>query len=217
MEPPSLSRSRLLSVEGGSVIQSLNNITINGGTLVVTARDAHNVNSTYFTEPGASTEPTLCEVLDWISAVNFRGMLDESLARQTSGTGSRLTKGTQFGRWISGGPWILWAKGMPGAGKTVLASIAIENIRERFSASSDELLLCFAYFRYTNPLSVRDVLAALVRQILECHHGLLPLLQRPYTRHRFQQTRPTVDELIAVLSNLRGQFKVGFCILDGLD
>jgi ankyrin repeat domain-containing protein 50 len=75
----------------------------------------------------------------------------------------------------------------------------------------------FAYCRYTEPLSVTDVLAALVRQVLERHRHLASLIQPLYERHQRERTRLTQNELVGLLLEISKHFRTVFVILDGLD
>jgi ankyrin repeat domain-containing protein 50 len=73
------------------------------------------------------------------------------------------------------------------------------------------------YCRYTEPLKVRDILAALVRQLLERFPGLLALVEPLYAKHDLERTKPTQSELIDVIRDIYGRFRIGFLFIDGLD
>jgi ankyrin repeat domain-containing protein 50 len=73
------------------------------------------------------------------------------------------------------------------------------------------------YCRYTEPLKVRDILAALVRQLLERFPGLLALFEPLYAKHDLERTKPTQSELIEVIRNIYSCFRIGFLFIDGLD
>jgi ankyrin repeat domain-containing protein 50 len=73
------------------------------------------------------------------------------------------------------------------------------------------------YCRYTEPLKVRDILAALVRQLLERFPGLLALVEPLYAKHDLERTKPTQSELINVIRNIYSCFRLGYLFIDGLD
>jgi ankyrin repeat domain-containing protein 50 len=75
----------------------------------------------------------------------------------------------------------------------------------------------FIYCRYTERLSLIDVLAAVVKQNLLKHPKLLPLVRPLYDRHVGEGTAPTRHELTALLAAFTKQFGVNFYSLDGLD
>ncbi|KAJ7773597.1 hypothetical protein DFH07DRAFT_683672, partial [Mycena maculata] len=64
---------------------------------------------------------TRTEIIDWLSAINFfQRHADISRTRQ-EGTGKWFLIDSQFQSWESGSGGSLWCRGIPGAGKTVLA------------------------------------------------------------------------------------------------
>ncbi|KAG2012156.1 hypothetical protein CC2G_012191 [Coprinopsis cinerea AmutBmut pab1-1] len=66
--------------------------------------------------------------------------------------------------------------GIPGAGKTVLASHVIDDL---LKLEDDDTCILFVYCRYTEALTVSDILKALVKECLKRHPGaaedILPL------------------------------------------
>ena len=80
-----------------------------------------------------------------------------------------------------------------------------------------DTLVAFVYCRYTEALSIRDILASLARQILEDHDHLAPLLEPLYERCTLRDMSPTQPELLALLSAFSNSFPSAHYILDGLD
>ncbi|KAH6896228.1 ankyrin repeat-containing domain protein [Coprinopsis sp. MPI-PUGE-AT-0042] len=206
---------------------------IDGGHFNDVGRDQHNMfhnayNSYQFNNySGFGQGPTLQEVLDWLSIANFRTILQDNLAKRTRGSGKWFLKNRRFRRWLKSKHGILWGVGMPGAGKTVLASIVVEYLQKEYlkelagQVSAHEILVCFAYCRYTEPTSVCDILAALVRQALERANHILPAVEHLYlglyNQHRLEGTRPSQEELVELLLEISKRFRLAFYILDGLD
>ncbi|TFK27701.1 ankyrin [Coprinopsis marcescibilis] len=107
---------------------------------------------------------------------------------------------------------------MPGAGKTVIASLVIEHLQE-ISKHNQSVCVAFAYCRYTERIPITTILAALLRQILERYPSVLPFVQALYERHNLEQTQPDQGDLITVLLEIAtsGLFSSSFFVLDGLD
>ncbi|KAH6902486.1 hypothetical protein BKA70DRAFT_1113075, partial [Coprinopsis sp. MPI-PUGE-AT-0042] len=162
------------------------------------------------------------ELLDWLSRVNFRDILQDNLSRRTPGTGKWLLKSKKFLAWLLLNHGFLWAKGMPGAGKTIMASIVIQYLQDEYlndhpAESRGDVLVLFVFCRYTEQVPARDILAALVRQALERHRNLLPIVARLWERHDLEGTKPSLDDLHAALVEVSKSFSHVFCVLDGLD
>jgi ankyrin repeat domain-containing protein 50 len=64
---------------------------------------------------------------------------------------------------------------------------------------------------------VKQILSALVRQLLERYPFLLPLVQPIYEAHKHEKTKPSKDELLELLRNIAKVFDILYCALDGLD
>ncbi|TFK19831.1 ankyrin [Coprinopsis marcescibilis] len=157
-------------------------------------------------------------VAEALSIINFRNFLVDHLRKRVGKTGRWVISEPKFSKWRQGPRGILWGTGMPGAGKTILASIIIEYLME-LAKSNQRICVAFAFSRYTDPLTVEEILAGLLRQILEDHPQTIVYIQRMHDHHSIRKTRPSKQELIGVLeaiftSNL---FDQRFCSLDGLD
>ncbi|KAH6908186.1 hypothetical protein BKA70DRAFT_292551 [Coprinopsis sp. MPI-PUGE-AT-0042] len=156
------------------------------------------------------------KVLDFLSLVNFRTIQQENLGKWTPGTIQWLLQSSMFQTWLETQYAILWGTGMPGAGKTILASVAIEHLQDLAKASPD-ICVTFVYCRYTEPMEVRDILAALVRQLLERHPHLLSMVEPIYAKHDLEKTKPTQAELINIIRDIYSRFRIAFLFIDGLD
>ncbi|KAH6912087.1 ankyrin repeat-containing domain protein [Coprinopsis sp. MPI-PUGE-AT-0042] len=156
------------------------------------------------------------EILDWLSKINFRSMYLDNLSKRAPRTGAHFIEYHNFQQWVKSQGGVFWGTGIPGAGKTILASTVIEYL-EYLAGQQKDVCVLFAYCRYTEPLSVTDVLAALVRQVLERHRNLASLVQSLYEHHQRERTRPTQNELVGLLLEIAKHFRTVFFILDGLD
>jgi hypothetical protein len=66
-------------------------------------------------------------------------------------------------------------------------------------------------------LSIRDVLESLVKQIVERHHDLVPIIAEVYASHKREGTKPTQEELMGLLAGFITAGKSLFVVLDALD
>ncbi|KAH6891554.1 hypothetical protein BKA70DRAFT_850720 [Coprinopsis sp. MPI-PUGE-AT-0042] len=158
----------------------------------------------------------LRKVLDFLSLVNFRTIQQENLGKWTPGTIKWLLQSSMFQTWLETQYAILWGTGMPGAGKTVLASVVIKHLQTLAQASTD-ICVVFVYCRYTEPMKVRDILAALVRQLLERFPHLLSVVEPLYAQHKLERTNPTQGDLIDAIRKICSGFQMAYLFIDGLD
>ncbi|KAJ6495144.1 hypothetical protein C8R45DRAFT_986215 [Mycena sanguinolenta] len=62
-------------------------------------------------------------IIEWLSPLNFFQRQDDIFSTRQEGTGEWLLKKKEFNRWESSVGGVLWCRGIPGVGKTVLASM----------------------------------------------------------------------------------------------
>ncbi|TFK23323.1 ankyrin [Coprinopsis marcescibilis] len=158
------------------------------------------------------------EVARALSGLSYRSFLAYYLRKRVAKTGRWVLAEPKFRKWKKGPSRILWGTGMPGSGKTFLASTIIEHLMT-LAQGNKRICVAFAFSRYIDPGTVEDILAGLLRQILEDYPQTIIYIQPMYDYHSLRKTRPSKQELIGVLeaiftSNL---FDEKFCSLDGLD
>ncbi|TFK17905.1 ankyrin [Coprinopsis marcescibilis] len=213
------------------VLQEAQGVHIDGSTIMAAGRDIKvknvvNVNNMVINPPEnalakAVDHALLDKILESLGKLNFRNIVNENMEKRTPGTGHGVIGSDWFKEWLSsviGG--IIWATGMPGAGKTVTSCIVIEHIQKFVEKSESKgVCLLFAFCRYTEKLKVIDILRAILRQLLERHPQVLPYLKPMYERHEREGTQPSEGEIVDLLRQIAasGLFKKTFYILDGLD
>jgi hypothetical protein len=106
-----------------------------------------------------------------------------------------------------------------GAGKSVMASVAINDMEKRAAASEGGIYVAYIYFRYSDAtnLTVRGVLEILVKQTIERHSSCAILAHQVYARHFSERTQPTEAELLQLLHSFTKATSATFYILDALD
>ncbi|KAH6904821.1 hypothetical protein BKA70DRAFT_1506673, partial [Coprinopsis sp. MPI-PUGE-AT-0042] len=158
-------------------------------------------------------------ILDTIR--NLRKIHQGVLSKVTPGTGIWFLKTNRFLIWLdpNRNVKILWGTGIPGAGKTVLASIVIQELESRATKAGGRICVCYVYFRYSDrkDLTVRNVLETLVKQSVERHSGCALLLEATYAQHIRENTQPTEGELLQLLHQFTETTAVTFYVLDALD
>ncbi|KAH6909860.1 ankyrin repeat-containing domain protein, partial [Coprinopsis sp. MPI-PUGE-AT-0042] len=152
---------------------------------------------------------------------NLRKVHLDVLTKATDGTGVWLLRSEKFLVWVdpNGDLKVMWGIGIPGAGKTVLASIVIRDLEARAEAAGGRICGCYVYIRYSDraDLTVRNVLEILMKQTIERHAECKILAEQAYARHLREQTQPMEAELLQLLHQFTEVTEATFYFLDALD
>ncbi|KAH6902527.1 hypothetical protein BKA70DRAFT_1112935 [Coprinopsis sp. MPI-PUGE-AT-0042] len=203
------------TASGSALISGVHSAQVYGGTFNVAGpRSIQTVVNNYnYGTP--AFEANIFKILNSLSLPNFHDIQQDILAKATEGTCIWLTVGDMFLFWIARGK-ILWGIGIPGAGKTILASIVIRDL-EWHEVWAETICVAYVYLRYSEPLTIRDILESLVKQIVERHIDLIPIIQGLYVKHEQERTKPAQNDLMGVLAEFVKLGKTLFFVFDALD
>lgn len=157
-------------------------------------------------------------MLDWLSSVTSAKQQSDYVSRRQPGTGDWLLETTEFHAWIAGPKQTLFCPGIPGAGKTTLTSIVVEELYLRYGNDSDTAISYFyCNFKRPEEQNVEKLLAALLRQITERKPSSSATVQALYDKHTVRGTRPSVGEISVALHSVSSHFSQLFIVIDALD
>ena len=131
-------------------------------------------------------------------------------------TGVWFLKSSQFEDWLAGPPRMLWCPGIPGAGKTVLASISVDHLKTTFKDQNFAVLCIFCNYADQGHQTSTDLVASLLGQLVRTK-GVTGEIRALYRRHQTQATRPGLAELSELLYSIVKESAKVFIVIDGLD
>ncbi|KAJ6521467.1 hypothetical protein DFH09DRAFT_939032 [Mycena vulgaris] len=155
-------------------------------------------------------------IIEWFSPLNFFLRQADIFSARQPGTGEWLLQDELFKTWRSGEGKALWCRGMPGAGKTVLASIVVDDLRESLDNQSTGVAVLYLSHKETEAQSPSTLLAGLWRQLI-AGKPISPLVDRLYSKHRERRTRPSLKEIRGILRRTLSQCSKVFIVVDALD
>lgn len=135
------------------------------------------------------------------------------------GTGQWLLDSTEFETWIETKKQVLFCPGIPGAGKTIITALVVQNLSSRFAHDS-KVGIAYTYFNFWQQEGhwIEDLFAALLKQLSE---GLSPLpasLKTLYYDHQGNGGRPPFEKVSKVLQSIiRISYERVFIVVDALD
>ena len=71
-------------------------------------------------------------VLDWLTTVDYSSQQNDFIARRQEGTGEWFVESDEFQQWENNKRRILFYPGIPGSGKTMMVSIVVDHLFEKF-------------------------------------------------------------------------------------
>ncbi|KAJ3527065.1 hypothetical protein NMY22_g9920 [Coprinellus aureogranulatus] len=185
------------------------------GTAQMAGRDFH----VHYAEGGneARKLSSVKDVASWLCSTNYRQYHSTTVALRAADTGSWFFETPEFNEWLANEHGTtLWITGMPGAGKTVLASHSVDRLGV-VCRSQQQACLVFVYCRYIDNCSTVDVLGTFLRQLTEDHDGALLITSQVYQYHQRHQTTLTEAEATEVLKSILAAFSKVYLVVDGLD
>ncbi|EGX44901.1 hypothetical protein AOL_s00173g2 [Orbilia oligospora ATCC 24927] len=138
------------------------------------------------------------QILDWITSIDYDSQLSDIVKKSQECTGRWLLDSPEYQNWANGGKQILYCPGIPGAGKTVLTSIIIHDLLDRFSGTSGFGL-------------------ALLRQLAGRCSPLPSEVKQLCSTNYSRKTRPREAEIVTTLRAITKLFTKSFIIVDALD
>jgi hypothetical protein len=158
------------------------------------------------------------KVLNWLTSVDYGAQHSDFLKRRQPGTGQWFLGSAEYQTWLSSSKQTLFCPGIPGAGKTILTAIVIDDLTVRFPLDqSFGIAYIYCNFRQQNEQKVEDLLASLLKQLSQGRPSLPESVSSLYDRHKKKRTRPSFDGISNALRVVAGIYSRVFILVDALD
>ncbi|KAJ6502837.1 ankyrin repeat-containing domain protein [Mycena vitilis] len=155
-------------------------------------------------------------MLDWISPLNFFQRQADIFSTWQPGTGEWLLADPHFTDWEHSRGEVLWCRGMPGAGKTVLASRVVNYLRDKFRNSVTGAACIYLNHKEADTQTPTNVIASLCKQLL-LGRFIPQQIRELYQQRSSEGTRPSMDAIVKALQSVVSQYTKVFLVVDALD
>ena len=157
-------------------------------------------------------------ILNWLTPINYASQQNDFITRRQQGTGQWLLDSEEFQSWLNTNRQTLFCPGIPGAGKTILTSIVVNELTTRFSTDTTIGIAYIYYnFRRQEEQKIDDLLTSLLKQLAESQPSLPVAVKELYDRHKTKRTRPSLDEISRSLQAVTALYSRVFIAVDALD
>ena len=163
------------------------------------------------------------EFLQQLSTLDFVAKQKASYSKRHATTGQWLLESSNFNAWLNSEDHqhsVLWYRGNPGVGKTVLVSIAINHLTENAHLDGGTNAIIYIYCDYANAMthSVENLLGSIVRQLVEqTTHGESIAEIKKFLRNAAKNRNMTKDDFSSWIEILSQKFDATYTFVDALD
>jgi hypothetical protein len=157
-------------------------------------------------------------IVDWLTPIDYAPQQSDFINRRQEGTGQWLLDSEEFHRWLNQNKQTLFCPGIPGAGKTMITSIVVDDLCTRFrNDASIGIAYLYFNFRQEQEQKPEDLLVSLLKQLVQEQPSVPYSMKSLYERHKIKRTRPSFDEISQVLQSIMAGYSRAFIIVDALD
>jgi fungal STAND N-terminal Goodbye domain/NACHT domain len=159
------------------------------------------------------------KICEWLSSTNFPLQHSDFIAEREAGTGQWFLDSPAFRTWAHGDETTktLFCQGIPGAGKTVLAAIAIDHLARNEIKDSTGLAYIYCNYKSYGNLRAADLLAAILKQLVRGCKSLPETISTLYQDHEERGTKALLDEISGACSQVCKTFSKVYIVVDALD
>ncbi|KAL7804902.1 ankyrin repeat-containing domain protein [Trichoderma aethiopicum] len=155
-------------------------------------------------------------ILNWLSPIDYAPIQMDHIARRQSGTGQWFLNSAEYQTWLKGDRQTLFCPGIPGAGKTIITAIVVDDIHSRFH-NDTTVGISYLYCDYRRQHTARELLSSLVRQLAQRQASVPDGVSEIYRKYQKQPRGLSLDEMVTLLHSVSKLFSRVFVIVDALD
>ncbi|KAK4066325.1 hypothetical protein Trihar35433_6752 [Trichoderma harzianum] len=160
-----------------------------------------------------------CKILEWLSDSDYSRQHNDNIYRHQEGTGQWLLDSKVYQDWLSTSKQKLFCPGIPGAGKTILTAIIIDNLHTR---SLDDPTVGISYhycnFKSQDEQTAVKLMESLLKQLCSYQRSLPDVVKAVHKKHTGKkEKRPSLKDISNALQSVVSIYSKVFIALDALD
>lgn len=161
----------------------------------------------------------LRSILEWLSPLYFLEQQRLEFLKAFPGTCEWFFRSPGYNIWKQKQHRVLYCSAIGGAGKTILASAAIDDLRMDTAGRDTAVFIMYCKHDRPDTHSVDKLATALLRQLIQLKACQIPPdLEELLDRHYYtNETKPTLEEVLKVINAHLPTFSSVFIVVDGLD
>jgi Cdc6-like AAA superfamily ATPase len=158
------------------------------------------------------------KILDWLSPIDYAELQSDTFRKHQKGTGEWFLKFTPFIEWLKGKKKTLFCSGIPGTGKTMIASIVVNLLKTSFPDDKTGKAFVYCIYKRQDNQEVDDLLASLLGQLAVWQSIVPKSIRELYYKHQQgEKPRLSRNEIREALCDIVKTYSRTFIIIDALD
>jgi hypothetical protein len=157
-------------------------------------------------------------ILDWLSPTDYSDLQNRFFSCREEGTCKEFLNSAEYQEWLRAEKRTLFCPGIPGAGKTTITAVVIDDLASRTSKDcSVGIAYIYCCYKTKNEQTDQAMPRSLLRQLAQ---GLSPLPQNVknlYADHTKSRTQLSVDQIKKTLRYMVTMYSRAFIVVDALD
>lgn len=158
-------------------------------------------------------EAEVQDILEWLCPLDFEMRYSGAKHLLTEGTGVWFLKHPVFQQWVQSDRGILLGVGIPGAGKTLISTIVINELKRIFGTTNGVVLYAFCNFQDRIQHTTTGFLGGLLRQIATYS----PNLRELSGRLQRECSQPSASDIHELIQDELKHTRRALIVVDALD
>ncbi|KAH7411643.1 hypothetical protein DE146DRAFT_674164 [Phaeosphaeria sp. MPI-PUGE-AT-0046c] len=147
-------------------------------------------------------------LIEWISSSDYPAQQSDIIKRRQEGTGQWFLDAPEVAQWLDDARTTLFCPGIPGAGKTMVAAIAVDQLLESALNSA-----------YGVAYDIVGILAAILKQLVQSRPltSTLGPVEKLHQKHAGRGTKPSLDDIYSAIRDVLALYPYVYIVVDALD
>jgi Cdc6-like AAA superfamily ATPase len=154
-------------------------------------------------------------VLHWITDITYGNEHSDVRNKRLPKTSEWLLETEEYHGWVNNSGKTLYYEGMPGAGKTIMASVIVDDLDRSQKENGKAYIYC--NYKREETQTVENLLKTMLRQLLQSRPLLPESVKSLYDEQKSRQTQPTLEEIRRLLRSTVASYPRVFIVIDALD
>jgi Cdc6-like AAA superfamily ATPase len=156
-------------------------------------------------------------IMAWLSPSDYPAQQSDIISRRQEGTGQWFLDAPEVARWLSEPKKTLFCPGIPGAGKTMIAAIAIDYLLREVQSSTIGVAYMYCNYKAQKEQDVPSLLAAFLKQLVQAQPSTAEPVEQLHRKHADRGTKPSVEEILEALKTVVSNYTTVHVVVDALD